>query len=149
MVCMNHHRAVPLLCTCAQEDESALTRPATKVQVDLALSAYSNAAVHHTTRKKQLVKQEKTLTAHAEALRAAEKKAAATLTTLRNSAAVPQVCCTWCIMLMCHHADSSRCHQLHGALAFCGHTLDHRLLMRHIRYTGPLGFSALLCSALL
>jgi hypothetical protein len=73
-----------------QDDEEALTRPATKVQVDLAMSAYSNAAAHHGTRKRQMAKQEKTLAAHAEALKAAEKKAAVQLANLRNSATTAQ-----------------------------------------------------------
>jgi hypothetical protein len=33
--------------TVLQDDEAALTRPATKVQVELGMSAYSNAAAHH------------------------------------------------------------------------------------------------------
>jgi hypothetical protein len=83
---------VPFLrCCCVQDDEEALTRPATKVQVDLAMSAYSNAAAHHAARKRQMAKQEKTLAAHAEALKAAEKKAAAQLANLRNSATTAQV----------------------------------------------------------
>eukprot|EP00879_Flechtneria_rotunda_P009714 GHRR01010163.1.p1 GENE.GHRR01010163.1~~GHRR01010163.1.p1 ORF type:complete len:564 (+),score=252.88 GHRR01010163.1:1740-3431(+) len=74
-----------------EEDEEALTRPATKVQVDLSLTAYANAAAHHAARKKQAAKQEKTLAAHAEALKAAEKKAAAQLANLRNNATTAQV----------------------------------------------------------
>lgn len=62
-----------------------MTRPATKVQVELGLSAYSNAAAHHSARKKKQVKQEKTLAAHAEAFKAAEKKAEKQLANLRTS----------------------------------------------------------------
>ena len=43
-------------------------------------------------RKKQQVKQEKTLAAHAEALQAAEKKAAAQLANLRTSGPATTVC---------------------------------------------------------
>jgi hypothetical protein len=75
-----------------QDDEEALTRPATKVQVELGLSAYSNAAAHHAARKKQQVKQEKTLAAHAEALKAAEKKAEKQLSNLRTSGPAATVC---------------------------------------------------------
>lgn len=80
-----------MLCDYLQDDEAALTRPATKVQVDLGLTAYSNAAAHHAARKKQLSKQEKTLAAHAEALKAAEKKAEKQLANLRNQATTAQV----------------------------------------------------------
>lgn len=48
-------------------------------QVDLGLSAYSNAAAHHDLRKRQAVKQAKTLAANEAALKAAEKKTAAQL----------------------------------------------------------------------
>jgi hypothetical protein len=67
------------------------------VQVDLSLSAYSNAAAHHTARKKQQAKQEKTLAAHAEAFKAAQKKAAAQLANLRNAgpAATVRACVGW------------------------------------------------------
>ena len=48
------HTPYPLRCSLdirvpgpAEDDEAALTRPATKVQVDLGMSAYSNAAAHH------------------------------------------------------------------------------------------------------
>lgn len=64
------------------------------MQVDLSLSAYSNAAEHHAARKKQLAKQEKTLAAHTAALKAAEQKAVAQLANLRNSATTAQVRCT-------------------------------------------------------
>eukprot|EP00877_Chromochloris_zofingiensis_P000091 jgi/Chrzof1/10082/Cz04g26130.t1 len=73
------------------KDESALTCPATKVPVDLGLSAYSNARVHHELRKKQLAKQAKTIAANEAALKAAEKKAALQLANLRNNATTAQV----------------------------------------------------------
>ncbi len=74
-----------MICICVLQDEEALTRPATRVPVDLSLSAYSNARLHHDSRKKQETKAAKTLAAHEEALKAAEKKAAAQLTALRNA----------------------------------------------------------------
>jgi hypothetical protein len=59
--------------------------------LDLALSAYANAAHHHGARKRQTAKQAKTLAANEAALVAAEKKAAAQLANLRNNATVAQV----------------------------------------------------------
>jgi hypothetical protein len=44
------------------------------VEVDLALNAYANARAHYEARKRHQVKQQKTLDAHARALKAAEKK---------------------------------------------------------------------------
>ncbi|GFH24700.1 NFACT-R_1 domain-containing protein [Haematococcus lacustris] len=44
------------------------------VTVDLSLSAFANAALHHQTRKKHDVKQAKTLAANEAALKAAERK---------------------------------------------------------------------------
>lgn len=38
-------------------DEEANTRPASKVQVDLSLSAYSNASTHYDSKKKHVAKQ--------------------------------------------------------------------------------------------
>lgn len=55
--------------------DDALVRPATKVPVDLSLSAHSNARVHYEAKKKHLVKKEKTEGANEQALKAAEKKA--------------------------------------------------------------------------
>ena len=71
--------------------QEALTRPATKVPVDLSVSAYSNARLHHEQRKKQSAKQAKTLAANEVALKAAEKKAEQHLANLRNNATVAQV----------------------------------------------------------
>jgi hypothetical protein len=61
------------------------------VAVELSLSAYGNAAAHHATRKKQVEKRGKTEAAHAEALKVAQKKAAAQLSNLRNNATTAQV----------------------------------------------------------
>ena len=73
------------------DDEAALdaanaaaTAPAARVQVDLSLSAYANARSHHDTRKKQVVKQAKTVAANELAMRAAEKKALAQLQKARG-----------------------------------------------------------------
>lgn len=54
-----------------------------------------------TARKKQQVKQEKTLVAHAEALKAAEKKAAAQLANLRTSGKAATVCSDRCDRATC------------------------------------------------
>lgn len=77
----------------SQQDDSeeAQTRAATKVPVDLSLSAYANARAHHEARKKQLAKRDKTLAANEAALKAAEKKAAAQLANLRSAASTAQV----------------------------------------------------------
>lgn len=45
-----------------------------QVEVDLALSAHANARCWYELKKKQEFKQEKTLTAHEKAFKAAEKK---------------------------------------------------------------------------
>ncbi|KIY94935.1 hypothetical protein MNEG_13027 [Monoraphidium neglectum] len=73
------------------DSEEAQTRPATKVPVDLSLSAYANARQHHESRKRQLQKRDKTLAANEAAFKAAEKKAAAQLANLRNNASTAQV----------------------------------------------------------
>ena len=65
-------------------DDEALTRPATKVMVDLSLSAYSNACVHYDTKKKHAAKQVKTLAANEQAIKAAEKKALLQLQKVRS-----------------------------------------------------------------
>ncbi|GAX80591.1 hypothetical protein CEUSTIGMA_g8028.t1 [Chlamydomonas eustigma] len=70
-------------------DEEANTRPASKVQVDLSLSAYSNVSVHYDSRKKHVVKQVKTLAANEAALKAAEKKAQQQLQQVRNQPSGP------------------------------------------------------------
>ncbi|XP_068333314.1 uncharacterized protein [Pyrus communis] len=55
-------------------DDDEKTLPADKVEVDLALSAHANARRWYELKKKQESKQEKTVTAHEKAFKAAEKK---------------------------------------------------------------------------
>ncbi|KAK2643714.1 hypothetical protein Ddye_018909 [Dipteronia dyeriana] len=55
-------------------DDDEKTLPVEKVEVDLALSAHSNARRWYELKKKQESKQEKTVTAHEKAFKAAEKK---------------------------------------------------------------------------
>ncbi|KAL4420985.1 hypothetical protein ABPG77_001304 [Micractinium sp. CCAP 211/92] len=69
-------------------DDEAATRPATRVEVDLGLSAHANARAYYDSRRKHQVKQQKTLDANQKALKAAEKKAQAQLKQVRNVAPV-------------------------------------------------------------
>ncbi|KAL4425918.1 hypothetical protein ABPG75_009934 [Micractinium tetrahymenae] len=69
-------------------DEEAATRPATKVEVDLGLSAHANARAYYDSRRKHQTKQQKTLDANQKALKAAEKKAQAQLKQVRSAAPV-------------------------------------------------------------
>uniref|UniRef100_A0A2P2KC88 Nuclear export mediator factor Nemf n=2 Tax=Rhizophora mucronata TaxID=61149 RepID=A0A2P2KC88_RHIMU len=55
-------------------DDDEKTLPADKVEVDLALSAHANARRWYELKKKQEIKQEKTLTSHEKAFKAAERK---------------------------------------------------------------------------
>ncbi|KAH9683984.1 CCHC-type domain-containing protein [Citrus sinensis] len=55
-------------------DDEEKTLPVEKVEVDLALSAHANAQRWYELKKKQESKQEKTITAHSKAFKAAEKK---------------------------------------------------------------------------
>lgn len=55
-------------------DDEEKTLPVEKVEVDLALSAHANARRWYELKKKQESKQEKTVTAHEKAFKAAEKK---------------------------------------------------------------------------
>lgn len=55
-------------------DDDEKTLPADKVEVDLALSAHANARRWYGMKKKQEIKQEKTVTAHEKAFKAAERK---------------------------------------------------------------------------
>lgn len=55
-------------------DDDEKTLPADKVEVDLALSAHANARRWYELKKKQESKQEKTVTAHEKAFKAAERK---------------------------------------------------------------------------
>lgn len=55
-------------------DDDEITQPVDKVEVDLALTAYANAERWYSQKKRQESKQEKTITAHEKAFKAAEKK---------------------------------------------------------------------------
>ncbi|XP_031252959.1 nuclear export mediator factor NEMF [Pistacia vera] len=55
-------------------DDDEKTLPVEKVEVDLAFSAHANARRWYELKKKQESKQEKTITAHEKAFKAAEKK---------------------------------------------------------------------------
>uniref|UniRef100_A0A7N1A1J9 CCHC-type domain-containing protein n=1 Tax=Kalanchoe fedtschenkoi TaxID=63787 RepID=A0A7N1A1J9_KALFE len=55
-------------------DDDEKTLPADKVEVDLALSAHANTRRWYEQKKKQESKQEKTITAHEKAFKAAERK---------------------------------------------------------------------------
>ncbi|XP_054806726.1 uncharacterized protein LOC129309262 [Prosopis cineraria] len=55
-------------------DDDEKTLPVDKVEVDLALSAHANARRWYELKKKQESKQEKTMTAHEKAFKAAERK---------------------------------------------------------------------------
>ncbi|KAK4775824.1 hypothetical protein SAY87_023785 [Trapa incisa] len=55
-------------------DDDEKTLPVDKVEVDLALSAHGNACRWYEMKKKQESKQEKTMTAHEKAFKAAERK---------------------------------------------------------------------------
>lgn len=72
-------------------DEDEKTRPADKVEVDLALSAYANARRWFETKKKQASKQEKTIAAHAKAFKAAEKKTQQQLSQAKTVAAISHI----------------------------------------------------------
>lgn len=55
-------------------DDDEKTQPVDKVEVDLSLSAHANARWWYEMKKKQESKQEKTVSAHAKAFKAAERK---------------------------------------------------------------------------
>ncbi|XP_074347240.1 uncharacterized protein LOC141686080 [Apium graveolens] len=55
-------------------DDNEKTQPADKVEIDLALSAYANARRWYEMKKRQESKQEKTISAHEKAFKAAERK---------------------------------------------------------------------------
>uniref|UniRef100_A0A1J3J1R1 Nuclear export mediator factor Nemf n=1 Tax=Noccaea caerulescens TaxID=107243 RepID=A0A1J3J1R1_NOCCA len=64
-----------LLCNNLDEmDDDEKTLPVEKVEVDLSLSAHGNARRWYGMKKKQETKQEKTVSAHEKAFKAAEKK---------------------------------------------------------------------------
>ncbi|ERN03282.1 nuclear export mediator factor NEMF [Amborella trichopoda] len=69
-------------------DEEEKTRPADKVEVDLALSAHANARRWYELKKRQENKQEKTITAHEKAFKAAERKTRLQLSQEKTVAAI-------------------------------------------------------------
>lgn len=69
-------------------DEDEKTQPVDKVEVDLALSAHANARRWYEVKKRQENKQEKTLTAHEKAFKAAEKKTRLQLSREKSVAAI-------------------------------------------------------------
>ncbi|PIA60910.1 hypothetical protein AQUCO_00300436v1 [Aquilegia coerulea] len=69
-------------------DDDEKTRPAEKVEVDLALSAHANARRWYESKKRQESKQEKTVTAHEKAFKAAEKKTRLQLSKEKTVAAI-------------------------------------------------------------
>ncbi|KAL5981602.1 hypothetical protein ACLOJK_015665 [Asimina triloba] len=72
-------------------DEDEKTRPADKVEVDLALSAHSNARRWYELKKRQETKQEKTITAHEKAFKAADKKTRLQLSQEKTVAAISHI----------------------------------------------------------
>ncbi|KAL0030916.1 hypothetical protein WJX79_000862 [Trebouxia sp. C0005] len=72
-------------------DDEAMTRPATKVELDLDFNAYANARIHYEKRKQHIVKQQKTVDANEKALKAAEKKAQQQLSQVRTKTAIQHV----------------------------------------------------------
>ncbi|KAG9457739.1 hypothetical protein H6P81_002247 [Aristolochia fimbriata] len=69
-------------------DDDEKTRPADKVEVDLALSAHANARRWYEMKKRQESKQEKTVTAHEKAFKAAERKTRLQLAQEKTVAAI-------------------------------------------------------------
>ncbi|KAL3145238.1 hypothetical protein ABBQ32_000984 [Trebouxia sp. C0010 RCD-2024] len=74
-----------------EADDEAMTRPATKVELDLDFNAYANARAHYEKRKQHMVKQQKTVDANEKALKAAEKKASQQLSQVRIKTAIQHV----------------------------------------------------------
>lgn len=72
-------------------DEDEKTQPATKVEVDLSLSAHANARRWFEMKKKHFAKQEKTIAAHAKAFKAAEKKTQQQLAQEKTVAAISHI----------------------------------------------------------
>lgn len=69
-------------------DDAQKTLPVDKVEVDLSLSAYANARRWFDAKKRHAVKEEKTVAAHASALKAAEKKTLRQLSQAKVVAAI-------------------------------------------------------------
>ncbi|XP_078444958.1 zinc knuckle (CCHC-type) family protein isoform X3 [Wolffia australiana] len=72
-------------------DDEEITQPVDKVDVDLALSAHANARRWYELKKKQEVKQEKTVSAHEKAFKAAERKTKLQLAQEKTVAAISHV----------------------------------------------------------
>eukprot|EP00002_Diphylleia_rotans_P021148 TRINITY_DN4117_c0_g1_i6.p1 TRINITY_DN4117_c0_g1~~TRINITY_DN4117_c0_g1_i6.p1 ORF type:complete len:823 (+),score=195.64 TRINITY_DN4117_c0_g1_i6:75-2543(+) len=71
--------------------EEELTKPATKVDVDLSISAYANACRYFDMRKKAGFKQQKTIESTSKAMKAAEHKTNQALKQVRMTAAIKQI----------------------------------------------------------
>lgn len=69
-------------------DDDEKTQPVDKVEVDLSLSAHANARRWYGQKKKQESKQEKTVTAHEKAFKAAERKTRVQLSQEKTVAAI-------------------------------------------------------------
>ncbi|KAJ0980565.1 hypothetical protein J5N97_008820 [Dioscorea zingiberensis] len=72
-------------------DETEKTSPVDRVEIDLALSAHANARRWFELKKKQEIKQEKTVTAHEKAFKAAEKKTRFQLAQEKTVAAISHI----------------------------------------------------------
>ncbi|KAL2922240.1 Nuclear export mediator factor Nemf [Bienertia sinuspersici] len=72
-------------------DDDEKTLPADKVEVDISLSAHGNARRWYETKKKQESKQEKTVTAHEKAFKAAERKTRLQLSKEKSVATISHI----------------------------------------------------------
>ncbi|GAB4825612.1 hypothetical protein Ancab_008486 [Ancistrocladus abbreviatus] len=72
-------------------DDDEKTLPADKVEVDLSLSAHANARCWYEMKKKQENKQEKTITAHEKAFKAAERKTRLQLSQEKSVATISHI----------------------------------------------------------
>ncbi|GMH29151.1 hypothetical protein Nepgr_030994 [Nepenthes gracilis] len=72
-------------------DDDEKTLPVDKVEVDLSLSAHANARHWYEMKKKQETKEEKTITAHEKAFKAAERKTRLQLSQEKRVATISQI----------------------------------------------------------
>ncbi|GAB2265587.1 hypothetical protein Dimus_000626 [Dionaea muscipula] len=72
-------------------DDDEKTLPVDKVEVDLSLSAHANARHWYEMKKKQELKQEKTITAHEKAFKAAERKTRIQLSQEKSVATISHI----------------------------------------------------------
>lgn len=72
-------------------DDVEKTQPVDKVEVDISLSAHANARRWYGQKKKQESKQEKTITAHEKAFKAAERKTRLQLSQEKTVAAITHI----------------------------------------------------------